>query len=522
MGAPWSLPHGVQHPPGDGRSSRSKLSGRVETRRYGYYCVIATDVLPKRYSAPTLVARGGMGEVYRATDSVLERTVAVKLLSNRFAREPESRARFQREALAAARLSGRRNVVTVFDVGEYRGRPLIVMEYLDGGTIFDRLERGQVSREQALEWLTQTAAALDHAHAHGIVHRDVKPANLLLDRDGSVRVSDFGIASATGFETLTLPGMVLGTAGYLSPEQARGEPAIPASDRYGFGVVAFELLTGRRPFVGETPATQAFAHLHAEVPSATALDSSLPPAVDAVFARALAKEPAARPATCAELVADLRAAFASVDGRPEPTEVAQTPPLLLLATDEPTKRVLPTGRVRPTRRRSNGAALTLVAVAVLVAGIATAVLLDATRDTGSQARRAAGSSQATTTSSPTPVAQAPAEPSGAELNDAGFARMQAGDYEGALPLLREAVLALRGSGSITEAYASYNLAFARFALGRCDGVIGLLDRSERIQGDRREIDRLRSEWDATCGEADEDGRGNGKGKGGGKKKGRGD
>ncbi|HJS49451.1 MAG TPA: serine/threonine-protein kinase, partial [Gaiellaceae bacterium] len=495
--------------------------GRVETRRCGYYFGIATNVLPKRYSAPTLVARGGMGEVYRATDSVLERTVAVKLLSGRFAREPESRARFQREALAAARLSGRRNVVTVFDVGEHRGRPLIVMEYLDGGSIFDRLERGQVTREQALEWLTQTAAALDHAHAHGIVHRDVKPANLLLDRDGSVRVSDFGIASATGFDTLTLPGMVLGTAGYLSPEQARGEPATPASDRYGFGVVAFELLTGRRPFAGDTPATQAFAHLHADVPSATALDSSLPPSVDAVFERALAKDPAARPATCGELVADIRAAFASVDGRSEPAHGAQTPTLLLPAADTPTKRVLPTPPVRRTRRRSNGAALTLVGVVVLAAGIATAALLDATRDAGSQTRRPAGSSQATTTSSPTTQAEAPAPaaPSGADLNDAGFARMQAGDYGGALPFLRDAVLALRGSGSLTEAYASYNLAFSRFALGRCDGVIGLLDRSERIQGERSEIDRLRSEWEATCGDADEEGRGKGKGKGRGRDKG---
>ncbi len=477
-------------------------------------------MLPKRYSAPTLVARGGMGEVYRATDSVLERTVAVKLLSGRFAREPESRARFQREALAAARLSGRRNVVTVFDVGEHRGRPLIVMEYLDGGSIFDRLERGQVTREQALEWLTQTATALDHAHSHGIVHRDVKPANLLLDRDGSVRVSDFGIASATGFDTLTLPGMVLGTAGYLSPEQARGEPATPASDRYGFGVVAFELLTGRRPFAGDTPATQAFAHLHADVPSATALDSSLPPAVDAVFERALAKDPAARPASCGELVADLRVAFASDGGRSEPAHEAQTPTLLLPAAGTPTKRVLPTPPVRRTRRRSNGAALTLVAVVVLAAGVATAVLLDATRDAGPQARRPAGSPQATTTSLPTEAeAPAPAAPSGADLNDAGFARMQAGDYEGALPLLRDAVLALRGSGSITEAYASYNLASTRFALGRCDGVIGLLDRSERIQGERSEIDRLRSEWDATCGDADEEGRGNGKGNGRGRKKG---
>ena len=264
--------------------------------------------------------------------------------------------RFQREALAAARLSGRRNVVTVFDVGEHRGRPLIVMEYLDGGSIFDRLERGQVSREQALEWLTQTAAALDHAHAHGIVHRDVKPANLLLDRDGSVRVSDFGIASATGFETLTLPGMVLGTAGYLS---RAGSGRAGDSCERPVRLRCRRVRAPHRPTTvrGRDPATQAFAHLHAEVPSATELDSSLPPAVDAVFARALAKEPAARPATCGELVADLRAAFASVDGGPEPTDGAPTPTLLLPATGEPTK-LSPTGRpcadrgVGPTAPRS--------------------------------------------------------------------------------------------------------------------------------------------------------------------------
>jgi hypothetical protein len=182
----------------------------------------------------------------------------------------------------------------------------------------------------------------------------------------------------------------------------------------------------------------------------------------------------------------------------------------------------PTWRLHRARRRVEGAAPTLVAVVVLAAGIAAAALLDATWETGSQARRPGGIAQETTSSSPTPEAETPAGPSGAELNDLGFARMQAGDYVGALPLLREAVLALRGSRSLTEAYASYNLAFTRFALGRCDGVIGLLDRSQRIQGDRREIDRLRSEWDATCGESDEEGPGKGNGNGRGKKKGRGD
>ena len=213
-----------------------------------------------------MIARGGMGEVYRATDSVLGRTVAVKLLSERHSREPEARARFRREALAAARVSGARNVVTLFDVAEHDGRPLIVMEYVDGGSVHEAVRRGPVARELALEWLEQTAGALDRAHAEGVVHRDVKPANLLLDRDGNAHVSDFGIASTTGVDTVTLPGTVLGTVGYLSPEQARGEPATPASDRYALGVVAFELLTGRRPFASETATTEVLAHLHAPVP----------------------------------------------------------------------------------------------------------------------------------------------------------------------------------------------------------------------------------------------------------------
>ena len=250
-----------------------------------------------------------MGEVYRATDSVLERRVAVKLLSERHARDEDAHARFRREALSAARLSGAPHVITVFDVGEHGTQPYIVMEYLEGGSVFDRLRQGRVPPALALEWLDQAGQALDSAHADGIVHRDVKPANLLLDRDGSIVVSDFGIASTSGFDTLTLPGTVLGTAGYLSPEQARGEPATAASDRYGLGVVAFELLTDRRPFEGETAATEAFAHVTAPVPSAEKIEPGLPDGVDEVLGRALAKSAADRPASCAELVADLRSTF---------------------------------------------------------------------------------------------------------------------------------------------------------------------------------------------------------------------
>jgi eukaryotic-like serine/threonine-protein kinase len=455
---------------------------------------MVSEVLPRRYASPMLVARGGMGEVYRATDSVLNRPVAVKVLSERYAREPEVRARFQREAMTAARLSGTRHVITVFDVGEHDDRPLIVMEYLEGGSLHDRLQRGSVAADQALEWLAQTAHALDRAHAQGVVHRDVKPANLLLDRDENVHVSDFGIASAAGLDTLTLPGTVLGTAGYLSPEQARGEPASAASDRYALGAVAFELLTGRRPFESETAATEAFAHVNAPVPSAARLDPALPARVDEAFERALAKDPDDRPSTAAELVDELRDALRGAAPAPAGID-PRVPPR------PPT--------VHHSRRRPYAAAV-LAAAVLLAAALGLAAAFGIARDAGGSERTQAGESGE--------VAERPTG-DGVALNDAGFARMQDGAYDAALPLLVRAVDVLRGTGLLTEAYARYNLAFTRFALGHCTGVLTPLERSEAIQGRRSEIDELRSEWNLRCAApVDED---DGKGKDKGKERGRG-
>jgi serine/threonine-protein kinase len=442
-----------------------------------------------------------MGEVYRATDSVLERKVAVKLLSERYAREDEVRARFRREALAAARLSGTPHVITVFDVGEHKEQPYIVMEYLDGGSVHDRLrDEGRVPPGQALEWLAQAGIALDRAHAEGVVHRDVKPANLLLDRDGKVVVTDFGIASTTGVDTLTLPGTVLGTAGYLSPEQARGESATAASDRYALGVVAFELLTGRRPYAGDTAATEAFAHVNAPVPSAEKIHPALPDGVDEILARALAKDPEDRPASCAGLVADLRDAFRGAAAK---TRVAPAPPPVAApgAPGAPTRRLPPAGRP-PSRGPSHralviGAAAFLAAGAVL-AGVLGAALDDDPRREGRQ--RTGGTTTTQTTETQTTETQ-PTEPEtteelslaqAQELNNQAYSLMGDGEFGRARPMLELALDTLQGTGDIYEAYASYNLAYTRYQLGGCAGILELLDRSQAIQGQHPDIDSLRA------------------------------
>ena len=427
-------------------------------------------------------------------DSVLERKVAVKLLAERHAREPEVRARFRREALAAARLSGTPHVITVFDVGEHEEQPYIVMEYLDGGSVHDRLrDGGRVAAGQALEWLAQAGQALDRAHAEGVVHRDVKPANLLLDRDGNICVSDFGIASTTGVDTLTLPGTVLGTAGYLSPEQARGEPSTAASDRYGLGVVAFELLTGRRPYEGDTAATEALAHVTAPVPSAEKIHPELPVGVDEVLTRALAKDPDERPATCAELVSELREAFR---GPVAPTRIAPAP---VSSAGPPTRRLHP-ANAAPAPTSPSHRALAFGAAGFLVAGLILAALLGAILDPDDPERAArGGSSTSTTTQTQTQTrTETTVDVDPATLADAGFRYMQDGDYRRARPLLEQAVGGLRGTGSLNEAYASYNLAYTRFALGRCGGVLSLLDRSEQVQGQHPDIDSLYRQAHDSC------------------------
>ena len=459
------------------------------------------DILPPRYERPERIARGGMGEIYRAEDSHLARTVAVKVLSERFADNEAIRGRFTREGLAAARLSKAPSTITIFDVGEHEGRPYIVMEYLAGGSLADRLARdGAQPLGRSLDWLGQAAAALDAAHASGIVHRDVKPANLLLDDDDRVKVADFGVASAADLASFTEAGTVVGTAGYLAPEQARGETATPASDRYALAVVAFELLTGTRPFERESSTAEAMAHVSAPIPPASAHNPELPSEVDDVLARGLAKQPEHRFPACGDFVHALRDAIDRAAGT---TSIAALPP------------------ARPQNRsqsRSRVPLMLAALVALLLAGGVAAALLtrdDETptaKETVKETVTLKGTTvveTVTTAAQPTTepatepaTATAPATESPAELNDRAFALMQAGDYQGALPLLERAVNGLAGSGETAEAYATYNLAFTRLALGSCDGVLELLDRSAQVQGNRKEIKRLRKEAERGCGRED--------------------
>ena len=452
-----------------------------------------TDIsLPPRYRDVRHLAHGGMGEIYRATDDDLGREVAVKVLADRYAEDENLRLRFKREALAAARLSGNQNIVTIFDVVEHGGRPMIVMEYLGGGSLEQRID-GPVDPAHALDWIDEAAAALDAAHEAGIVHRDVKPGNMLLDDRGHLKVADFGIASAAGMDSFTQTGTILGTAGYLSPEQAKGERATAASDRYALAVLAWELLTGRRPFRSDSPTAEAAAHVNAPVPSAHDANPALPRAYDTIFERALAKDPEQRYRTAAEFAGELRRALHDDAGDTGWIEPVAT-------------RVAPV----PTRARPPSWLLPVIGLLLLVgAGALIAVL--ATRGGNSPAPRAqtvvhtvtARGTTVRETVTTTPPAQPTTQPpssgaSGASLNDAGFTKMKAGDYAGALPLLEQAVQKLTGTGSLTEAYADYNLAYTRLKLGQCTDVLQLLESSKHIQGHRSEIDSLQKDAHKAC------------------------
>jgi len=464
--------------------------------------------LPDRYRVVRHVANGGMASVWEAQDELLARSVAVKLLGSHLSEDDRARQRFQREARAAAGLSNHPNVVTIYDVGEHEGRTFMVMELLTGGTLADKLRSGdRIDPKTALRWLHEAASALDAAHGAGVVHRDVKPANMLLDAHGRLAIADFGIARLALEDQLTATGQVLGTAAYISPEQAVGDAASAASDRYALAVVAYELLTGERPFQAENFAAQARAHVEDTPMPASERSSSLPPAVDEVLARGMAKEPGERWNTAGELVDALERALD--EPATASTRLVSGPPR---RTAPPSTGGAPLPP--PAGRRSRSGALLAGLAGLALLAVLAAVLISEGNDGNSgnsasdRAQRAAptptptptATATATATAEATPEETATPEPTttpeptatpeptstprpagrtdlaaARRLQVQGFSARQAGDYAAALDLSQQALDACGNSRELDPCgYALFEKGFALNRSGRPDEAIPVL------------------------------------------------
>ena len=337
-------------------------------------------LLGSRYEIGETLGYGGMAEVHRGRDVRLGREVAVKVLRADLARDPSFQARFRREAQAAASLN-HPAIVAVYDTGEEIGtQPYIVMEYVEGRTLREVLKaEGRLLPRRAMEIVADVCAALDFSHRNGIVHRDVKPGNVMITRAGAVKVMDFGIARAVADNaaTVTQTAAVIGTAQYLSPEQARGENVDARSDVYSTGVLLFELVTGSPPFTGDSPVAVAYQHVRENAPPPSTINPDVPRELDAIVLKAMAKNPANRYQSAAEMRADL---IRAINGRPVSAE-----PVML--DDEVTTVLGGSGRTgmypaagypgangarpgQPERRRAWGW-VALGLAALLVVGLAT-------------------------------------------------------------------------------------------------------------------------------------------------------
>jgi len=263
------------------------------------------QVLLDRYEVGPLLGAGGMAEVYEGRDRLLARRVAIKVLLSQYARDQSFLLRFKREAQAAASLS-HPNVVGVYDTGSEDGTNFIVMEFVDGRTLKDVIrQEGPLYPDRAAEICADVCGALVAAHARGLIHRDIKPANVMLTPDGKVKVMDFGIARATTSETITQTAAVIGTAQYISPEQAQGQTVDYRSDLYSLGCCLFEMLTGTVPFTGATPVAIAYRHVREDPTPPRMLNPDVPPPLEAICLKAMAKLPDNRYQTAAELRSDL-------------------------------------------------------------------------------------------------------------------------------------------------------------------------------------------------------------------------
>jgi len=353
---------------------------------------MAEEVIRGRYRLEQEIGHGGMSEVWLATDLELDRPVALKLLAPN-----ADRQRFEREARAAAALS-HPNINQLFDFGEVEGRPYMVLEFLPGGTLEDQLlDDHPLPDEQTATIARDLADGLAHAHAHGLIHRDLKPANILFDSEGRAKIADFGIARMGNAGTLTEAGTVLGTAAYISPEQAAGEPAGPASDVYSFGVILFRMLTGRLPFESDQPLELVAMHRDLDPPALGDLRPDVPPRLESLAAAALAKDPRDRPADGGALLAELGAA-----GGIEATQVLASAPARRRDTSR--RRAVP-------RRRLPRAAVVAGLLAAGAAGVGLAFV--ATRGNSSASTPTTSTRRQTTRTTASTATQEQSQPTSA-------------------------------------------------------------------------------------------------------------
>ncbi|HZT85310.1 MAG TPA: protein kinase [Gaiellaceae bacterium] len=343
------------------------------------------DLIADRYELEELVGTGGMSSVFRARDRQLDRRVAIKILHEHYAGDPEYLERFRREARAVARLS-HPNIVTVIDRGADGGRQYIVFEHIEGENLKELVLRtGRLPVRRALELALAVADGLSFAHEHGLVHRDVKPQNVLLSREGEVKVTDFGIARSLHVEHgVTQTGTVLGTGEYLAPEQASGKQVSPATDVYSLGVVLWELLAGDIPFVGENFVAIALRHVNEPPPSLCERRPDVSPRLEAAVDRALAKDPRRRFPSMAAFAQELRACLAEAEGAAAAPPLDDDVAVTRITRPAPAR---PPRTPRPARRRRRPLVWALLAVAAGIVAFAAVVLLGgAGRHGGSDGR----------------------------------------------------------------------------------------------------------------------------------------
>jgi serine/threonine-protein kinase len=324
--------------------------------------------LSGRYRLESRIGSGGMSTVYRAQDETLERFVAIKLMNREVATDSDQLERFRREARAVARLS-HPNIVHVIDAGEDESRPYIVFEYIDGETLKERIQRlGRLEIPEAVAYCVEIARALGAAHANHVVHRDVKPQNVLIDHEGTAKVTDFGIARTLEEDGLTADGRVLGTTDYVSPEQALGHHVTGQSDLYSLGIVLYEMLTGELPYRGENQVAVAMQHVRESVPDVRKLRPDVSAALAAVIERATAKELRERFASDAEMIAELERTLALETNRAGEADGQVTAVIDSLPPE--TRRTVPLSIRRPRAAY----AISLLAVLVIIAAIVALVL----------------------------------------------------------------------------------------------------------------------------------------------------